>query len=284
MNIIEKFKKEPRMILALVNFISFFFPWIAVTTSASTEVMGKTVGSDSAISMTGFGIVEYSMLGLMFYLIPVILFTVPLIEQAKNSARYIYLILPIIALILMFTIGAFVSGVAGSADIGSVEYSTEVKKLVGYWIALACNIAILTFTLMKDYNIKSGEDLKKNIQNIDVENLTAQMSTMAKDISSNVQKSMFVECPQCGNKVAKGKRFCAKCGTAMNEETEITSNQNTLQCTACGVKLTKESNFCPNCGTKVEYKPQKFMCSNCGCELDKSAKFCPNCGTKASEE
>ena len=284
MNIIDKLKKEPRMLLALINFISFFFPWIAVTAMASAEVMGETVGSNADTSMTGFGLTTYSMVGIIFYLIPIILFVIPFIKQIENAARYLYLLLPVIALILMFTIGAFVSSVGGSASVAGMEYSTEVDRLVGYWIALICNIGIIIFTLMKDYNIKSGEDLKKNLQNIDVENLTTQVSEMARDIGSNVQKSMFVECPQCGNKVAKGKRFCAKCGTAMIEETKAAANKNIMQCTSCGTQMGKGTKFCPNCGSKVEQEPQKLKCSNCGCELEKNTKFCPECGTKTSEE
>lgn len=286
MNIINKLKKEPRMIFALVNFISFFFPWISVTATVSTSVMGQTADSNAATSMTGFGLTTYTMLGIIFYLIPIILLVIPFIKQIESTARYLYLVLPVIALILMFMIGAFINSVggSGSASVAGMEYSTEIDKLVGYWIALICNIGIIIFTLMKDYNIKSSEDLKKNIQNIDVGNLTAQVSTMARDIGSNVQKSVFVVCPQCGNKVAKGKKFCSKCGTAMKEETKTTANQNILNCSACGAQMSEGTKFCPNCGGKVEQKPQKLVCSNCGTELEKNAKFCPECGTKTSEE
>lgn len=37
MNIIEKMKKEVRMIFAIVNFISFFLPWVAVSATSSTS-------------------------------------------------------------------------------------------------------------------------------------------------------------------------------------------------------------------------------------------------------
>ena len=41
MNIIEKMKKEIRMTVAIINFLSFFLPWVAVSATSSTSVCGE---------------------------------------------------------------------------------------------------------------------------------------------------------------------------------------------------------------------------------------------------
>lgn len=240
MNIIGKIKKEPRMIIAAVNFISFFLPWVSV--NATVKVMG--VGGSGSVSVSGFGMISYSMVGLMFFVIPIVLFLLPLFKQAEPYAKYIYLILPIAALILMFMIGAIMSG--GSVDVAgdSAEASTNVEKLIGYWIALVCNIAVIGFTLVKDCNIKSGEDIKRGIQNIDMTDIAFQVQNKAREVGSNVQQSVYVECPRCGNKIPKGKKFCANCGNELKSAEQ-------MKCSKCGTLMTERMKFCPNCGNPM---------------------------------
>lgn len=218
MYIIEKTKKELRMILAIINFISFFLPWLKLNTSINYRIMGENVGGSASSSITGFGIVNHSIAGIILYLIPIIIFLIPFIKQIKEIARYIYLVLPVVSLIFMFTIGAFFRDITGNADLKIFGASIHLNRQIGFWIALLCNIGIIIFTLIKDYNIRSVDDLKQHIENIDIDNLSAQVTTIAKDISSNVQKSLFVDCPKCGNKVAKGENFCTRCGTAIQAE------------------------------------------------------------------
>lgn len=289
MKILEKIKSEPRMDFAIINFISFFLPWLAINASASTEIMGETSSADMSTSVTGFGIVDYSIIGILFYLIPVIMFLIPIAVKQTDIIKYFFLILPIISLLLMFMVGAFINGAASvnyTSDMFDV--TTKVGKLIGYWIALICNIGVIVFTLMKDFNIKSGEDLKKNVQNIDVGNLTSQVSHMAKDLGSSVQKSIYVDCPNCGNKIMKGKTFCSKCGTKIDMETkeaETTSTNNeNLKCSNCGSIVVKGSKFCQNCGEVISEKSKEKKCIACGTILENESKFCPQCGQKVEGE
>ena len=60
MNIIEKMKKEVRMIFAIINFISFFLPWVAVSATSSTSFLGEVFSGTNTVSVTGFGLMEYS--------------------------------------------------------------------------------------------------------------------------------------------------------------------------------------------------------------------------------
>lgn len=282
MDILEKIKKEPRIILAVVNFISFFLSWITINTSISTSVMGEDIGSEAATTISGFGLVEQSVFGIVFYIIPIIICAIPFIQQLKGVSKYLYLILPLVAIIMMFMIEALLKAGTGAIDFGSGDVELNIDRKIGYWIALVCNIGIIVYTLMKDYNITSGEELKKNIKDINVDNITGQVSNMAKDISGNVQKTLFVECPNCGNKVAKGKKFCSKCGTQIMQETETKEEKKNVKCSACGKVVPYETKFCPECGMKIVHE-QEIKCSQCGKKLTKDDKFCPQCGTKVEE-
>ena len=101
-NIIEKMKKEIRMTVAIINFLSFFLPWVAVSATSSAVVFGEVFSGTDISSVTGFGLMEHSMLGILLYAIPVVMFAIPLVKGLKEISRYLYLILPVAAIILMF--------------------------------------------------------------------------------------------------------------------------------------------------------------------------------------
>ncbi|MBN1877443.1 MAG: zinc ribbon domain-containing protein [Anaerolineae bacterium] len=48
-------------------------------------------------------------------------------------------------------------------------------------------------------------------------------------------------------------------------------------CAKCGAALKPGAKFCAECGTRVE---EKRYCIDCGAEIANNAKFCPACGTK----
>ena len=295
MNVLEKVKKEPRIILAVINFVSFFLPWIATEAAVSLEVMGEDLGSAAGVSATGFGLVDYTTAGWLFYLIPLIIIAIPFIKKAEPVSKYLYLILPVVSIILMFSIPLFIKDLASNFEALGVEMN--VKRLIGFWIAFACNVVCIGYTLMKDYHVKSKEDLKVNINNINVERITSQVSQVsdaAKEMGSNIQKSLFTTCPNCGNKITKGKKFCSKCGAAVVEETEqkqeavpkqeVEQKQEAvMRCENCGRELSEDTNFCPGCGKKV-VKVKEKICKKCGRKLEEDSKFCPGCGEKAEEE
>lgn len=213
MNIIEKLKKEPRMILAVVNFISFFLPWVSFNASGSTVIFGEVYSTgEVGTSITGFGLLEYSSIGIICYIIPIILFVLPFLKSTKKITHYLYVLLPIIAIILMFLISILVASAGGEYTSDFINLSTSVDRLIGFWIAGACNIAIVIITAVRDFHIKSTDDLKSSIKNADIENITSQFSEAAKDLGSNIQKSTLATCPKCGNKIAKGRKTCPKCG------------------------------------------------------------------------
>ena len=152
MKILDKMKKEPRMILAVINFISFFLPWVSLNASGSTEVFGEVISTgEIGAAVTGFGIMEYSSIGIICYMIPI----------TKKITHYLYILLPIIAIILMFLVSILVGSAGGhyTSDFFSVQ--TSVHRMIGFWIAGICNIAVIVWTAVKDFHIKSKDDLKK---------------------------------------------------------------------------------------------------------------------------
>lgn len=287
MKVVEKIKHEPRMILAVIIFASLFLPWVSVEVSSSVEGVGEVAGGAGAV--TGFALIQSSILGMLFIITPVIIFLLPLIEQTKSANRYLYLLIPVVSLVLMFFIGSFISGAGGmDVNIGGASVSSAVNKKIGFWIAAAGYVLVIGYTLMKDYDIKSGEYIKNTVQNIDVGNITSKVSNAAKDIGDSMQKTLFIECPQCMNRVQKGKKFCSKCGAAISVEEECSTitEDVTFKCDSCGEVLNKNTKFCPNCGKNVSAikKPYELKCKKCGIQLTKKNKFCPECGTPAKEE
>ena len=252
MNVADKLKKEPRIIIAAVIFLSFFLKWISI--EVSYDVVGYEGGA--AASISGFGIMDYSVFGIAFYAIPLAIIVTAFVDQIEQMRKYIYLALPAVELILMFMIGTIVGkGYRAESGYGDAV-EIEIIRQIGFWVALAGNIAIIGYTLMRDYNIRSGEDLKRGISSIDVGNIASQVSDAARDIQQNV----FMVCPDCGNRVTKGKKFCSKCGHPFSgSEAEKIKQQESVK---------QQENVCPNCGSKV----------------GKNAKFCPECGEKIQRE
>lgn len=217
MNMIEKMKKEPRMILAIINFICFFLPWVSFSALGSTEIFGEVYSTgEIGTSVTGFGILEYSSIGIICYIIPIIIFALPFMKSTKKIIHYLYVFLPIIAIIMMFLVSILVASVGGEYSSDYFSISTSVHRLIGFWIAVACNIAIVVITAIKDFHIKSSKDLKSSLKNADVDHIKSQFSEAAKDLGSNIQKSAMITCPKCGSKVSKGKKICPKCGKSIS--------------------------------------------------------------------
>lgn len=78
-----------------------------------------------------------------------------------------------------------------------------------------------------------------------------------------------IECPNCGNKLPSGAKFCLECGTKIE-----LLDPNEMICPSCGEK-TPKGKFCMKCGTPLVNK-----CPNCGAEVPSGGKFCLECGTK----
>jgi len=80
-----------------------------------------------------------------------------------------------------------------------------------------------------------------------------------------------IRCPDCGNFISGGSRFCPLCG-----HQQLVFNQ----CTGCGKNLPPNASFCPKCGHPVDQRPEPAKCANCGMENIPGASYCNRCGEK----
>lgn len=116
----------------------------------------------------------------------------------------------------------------------------------------------------------SFEKITSSMENINMPNISAT-----------------VECPECGTKVLKGKKFCSKCGASMPALFE-TSNKKKSEfiCSQCSKEFNEAVKFCTECGGKVEKKPELGppTCSACKKIVSAGVKFCPECGGKIIQE
>jgi len=80
-----------------------------------------------------------------------------------------------------------------------------------------------------------------------------------------------IQCPDCGNEIDPGSRFCPLCG----HQLVVLS-----QCGECGKNLSPNAKFCSRCGAATEQKAQAVFCSECGTENMSGATYCNHCGNK----
>lgn len=272
MDIIKRMKNEPRTIIAIINFLSFFLPWISFDVSVSAF----GVGYDASESVTGFGMISYSVFGILFYITPVILIALPFLKSLKEYDKYIYLVLPIWSVIAMFITCAVLASVSMESS-GLLDSSTRIPKLIGFWIALICNVMVIIYTLVKDFHIQSASDIEDNIKNINVD----AFSNVARELSSTIQATATIECKECGFKMPRGKKFCSNCGSPIVEEQKVIYR---YKCSKCGKKSNSKSNFCADCGGSIVSYVAATTCKNCGEKVSPDAKYCAACGTKVEEE
>ena len=62
-------------------------------------------------------------------------------------------------------------------------------------------------------------------------------------------------CPQCGNNVKDGVKFCGNCGWAVPNASAQNVQPAGHRCTSCGTTLKEGAKFCPNCGGVVYVAP-----------------------------
>ncbi len=96
-------------------------------------------------------------------------------------------------------------------------------------------------------------------------NLTNQLFTPLKEEQNNMQNVSTQ--PQ----MQRTSRFAPK----KQEEANVAEKK--VKCPNCGQEVAEGSKFCNNCGTKLE---EEYICKNCGKKLDAGSKFCSNCGTR----
>ncbi len=230
MEYINKFKKEPRLIIAALNLIFFFLPWISV----SADDWGLDLSSNSS----GFGMISGRFSVIFLVLIAVFLIAIPFIPAIEKFKKVLYAGVPLLAIILSFIITA---GLTGD------YFGVKVNHGIGFWLSLLANLAIIVFTFIIDFKVSGQSFKQKGIQGV-FSDVAGQFSNSASEMASGLSHPKAaapanVACPSCNAAVAKGTKFCPSCGTQLPEA---------KKCTGCGAELAAGTVFCPNCGTKSE--------------------------------
>ena len=308
----EKFK-EPRFYMCIVLFVLFFLPWCTIEGSSS---VGGFEASASAGGTSGFVVLGQFITGYLVVLFPIAMIVLHLIPNLKLNLKLIYLLGGILSIILTIVSVLFMKSHAStSVEVMGASASSEAKMGVVFWLEILLLVAIIIFTIIKDFA------LDKSIKENGIKGALTEMASQVKDetasmteniangglqeIGANIQGGIQniasgSTCPNCGAKVALGKKFCAKCGSKMPEQTNLDDNNSSSENGNTPSPKSK-SGLAPNSliGGKSIFslagQTQKtkfitveeylstfteFTCTECGTSVASGIKFCPECGAK----
>ena len=254
-------------------------------------------------------------------LVPIVIILCLIFLRTRIAPKIIYLIGSPISLILLlfaeFTDAQWATvGVSGGADAVAKQSgasSLELSPGLGFWLMLAVWIAIIGWTLIRDFAINKAlkeKGLKGAISDIASQTMNAtnldtetdsnvdfgSVASNITDFVSGLSDTGKVSCPSCGKKIRKGDLFCTYCGAKTENKDEsqnLGSKQNEritvseyiksikdYTCDNCGEKVTGNDKFCPSCGKPVIFKVTPETCDKCGNTLTSGYTFCPSCGAE----
>ncbi|MHA1359794.1 MAG: zinc-ribbon domain-containing protein [Candidatus Helarchaeota archaeon] len=118
--------------------------------------------------------------------------------------------------------------------------------------------------------IKCGEPLKREVEEVEAPILTCHFCGAALELDQKVcpECGKPVVCPNCGNHLKSGIRFCNNCGTNVCEITMMPP----------GPEDEEEAEEIEDAGSEPSVK--KIKCPECGAEMSETYTFCTICGTK----
>lgn len=298
---IQEKLKEPRVYMCAVFYIVLILPFMKVVSKAGAG--GASAEAD--ISMSGYSTLSNSILGILLLLLPVILIILELLPQINIKMSIVYLagaLLGIILTIVVFLLSK--GGAAAGADIAGdvagaagVKTDTRMSIQIGCWLQLLLFAAIAVFTLIKDFAVNKDSIREQGLKNV----FTEVAGTVTKEFSDNVtilqggmSDIMTIPCPNCGNNVRKGKKFCISCGQKMpengNEHTEKKAEEKHAVNPLATMRQKQVKN---DVGQHVSVKTalsglitvreyidsiQTVTCETCGEQIPSKMKFCPGCG------
>lgn len=299
--------KEPRIYMCLSIFLTLFLPWMKVESKAEGV-------ADMDVAMNGFDVFFDSILGiiLMFVLVALIVMELAPKFQLKMSLFYLAgaALGIILTIVLCFTSkgGAAMGADAGAEIAGSmgVDMDSSSSMQIGFWLQMAVYLAIIIFTLIKDFAVNKAALKEQGIKGV----FTGVADSMTKDFAETAEKinvpngiseMVSVICPNCGASVIKGKKFCNKCGQMMPiPQSKAVSSKTAAKPTDKVSEITVDKSFASanisehdkihtavtaektssNMMTVREYinSIKEVACENCGEMISSGIKFCPNCG------
>lgn len=310
MNFIEKLKKEPRIIISVLLIACLALPWF----SSHAESSGVFSASVDAGALNGFQVIRITWFSILSVLVPFLLAFVSLINNIKIDRKPLFIIgslLGVAALILtMFTLK---SEWGSSANVGGESVETKLKLLYGFYSSATLYVIFFVVTLVKEFGV-SKEKIQKEGLKATITNVASDISQSTTDFASNlpenfnelskIRENFYEKCPQCGEPVGIGKKFCKKCGYQMPiEEKEPKKDVKNIKknaiikaklkpddkarnivCSNCGEKIVEGRKFCPECGGIPVLKTLPQECPNCKAKTIPGKKFCGECGVELKEK
>ncbi|MCI8373592.1 MAG: hypothetical protein HFI75_14605 [Lachnospiraceae bacterium] len=293
--------KEPRVYMCAAFYIALILPFMKVVSKAGAG--GASAEAD--LSMNGYSVLSGSILGILLLLVPAILIALELLPQVKIKMSLVYLagaLLGIILTIVVFLLSK--GGAAAGADIAGdmagaagVKTDTKTSMQIGCWLQMLLYAAVAVFTLIKDFAVNKESIKEQGLKNV----FTGVAGSVTKEFSDNVtmlqggmSDIMTTPCPNCGNHVRKGKKFCISCGQKMpengNEHTEKKAEERQA---ASPLAAMREKQVKKDSGQHAPVKTalsglmtvreyidsiQTITCETCGEQIPSKMKFCPGCG------
>lgn len=295
--------KEVRIYFCVAILIAMFLPWAALNLNMDVDFLD--IEDNVQTSYTGLTMCQEELFGVAIYLIPLALLVIELVEQIHLDKKLFYLLGSILGIVLSVIGFLTLKGLMDASYMD--EYSsasTTMSPKIGFWITIAAYLAIIVYTLVRDYALSRETIQEKGIKNAFTDiagSVASDLSEQAgkvqtQGISGLAEARPAVTCPNCGAAVAAGKRFCAKCGSKIEAAdqpqekraaaagAELTVRQylaklKNVSCVKCGARVAAGNKFCPECGAQVVVMVAPKTCA-CGAKLPEGKKFCPDCGAE----
>lgn len=338
-NVLEKIKSDIRIVLSVLLFVFMALTWFHFT--ASEEEYGMSVGAD----FSGFTVLSESFLAMLLFIFPIIFVVIYFIPALGKFKKAVYPIGALGGVVLTLLCGFIIKGLlsAGADLYAGMGVEASYKFGIGLWLTVLDYVGILVYSLIVDFKVSKDSFKEQGIKGLvssvasDVASSATSMAQgirsgdVMRDIQSNVKNGEIVKgmqsearenvpgaqpaavgipCPQCGNIITAGKKFCKGCGYKLPQETAAAPVQENaaangtakpqvanvaadrgrkaaavagqvhgIVCETCGLVSDYTKEYCADCGAKLK---NVKICASCGAEIIEGKTFCADCGTPIS--
>ena len=227
--ILSRVKSDFRIVFIVLLWVFMCLEWFSTVATVTMDYDEMGIGeymdysSESESYSESYSFFEATALSFSAYVlffIPIIFLLAYFIPGLNKYGKVLYSGGSLLGLILTIIVCIYLKGtLAASASSYGVSASVETKMGIGALLTWVDYAAIIVYSLVKDFRI-SKESLKsgnlKDVANSVVKDFSDAASTMTQDIKSGeLAKSIQmpgITCPQCGETIAIGKKFCKSCG------------------------------------------------------------------------
>lgn len=157
MGYLEKFKKEPRIVLSVLNVIFLLMPWLNI--QSSFDFFGFEEELDT-INFTGFHLVGNSFLMAVVLLIPILFIAMNFLPNHQKYGKIFYLAGSIIASLFIIIVSFVNARNAASRGTDDLEMMISINRRLGFWLSLLSYLGIIVATLVIDF-MRSKEVIKE---------------------------------------------------------------------------------------------------------------------------